>query len=80
MSEIILRVGKKGEIYTTRKVREKLGIRENSFVGAYIVEDKLIIKPILSVEEKIKRHIVEISPEEAEKLSEEAQREEGVYG
>lgn len=79
-SEIILKVGNKGEIYTTKEIREKLGIKEGGLVRAVIDRDRLILEPIPPLEEIIKNGIVELTPEEAEKLSEEAQKEEGVYG
>jgi len=79
-SEIILKVGNKGEIYTTKEIREKLGIKEGGLVRAVIDGDRLILEPIPPLEEIIKNGIVELTPEEAEKLSEEAQKEEGVYG
>ncbi|ABM80600.1 AbrB/MazE/SpoVT family DNA-binding domain-containing protein [Hyperthermus butylicus] len=75
-----LRVGRRGEIYTTRELRERLGIREGVVVRAYIVGDKLVIKPVTPLEEKIRRTVVELEPGGAERLSEEAQAEEGVYG
>ncbi len=80
VSEVVLKVGRRGEIYTTRELRERVGIREGGFVRARVVGDALVIKPILSVEEKIRRSVVELSPREAEELSEEAQVEEGVFG
>ena len=80
MAEIVLRVGKKGEIYTTREIREKLGIKEGGRVLAYIVDDMIIIVPLPSVEEKIKRVVLKLSPREVEEISVEAQREEGIYG
>lgn len=79
LSEVVLRIGRRGEIYTTKEVRERISIREGGFVKAFVVDGKLIIKPMLSVEEKIKKYIVELSPEEAERLSEEAELEEGIH-
>ncbi len=80
MTEVVLRVGKRGEIYTTKEIREKLGIREGGRVVAYIVDGGLMIIPLPSVEEKIKRTVLRLSPEEVERISEEVQREEGIYG
>ena len=80
MSEIVLKVGKKGEIYTTKEIREKIGIKEGSSVVAYIIDGMLIIEPIPDINEKIKRCVIKLSPEEIERISEEAQIEEGIYG
>ncbi len=80
MSGIILKVGKKGEIYTTRMIREKLGIKEGGKVIAYVIGNTLVITPLPSIEEKIKRTVIKLTPTEAEEISEEAQREEGIYG
>jgi len=80
MSEVVLKVGKKGEIYTSKELREKTGIRPGGLVRAVVEGRKLIIEPIPSVEDIIKEVVVELTPEEAEELSEEAQKEEGIYG
>jgi len=77
---VILKVEKKGEIYTSKEVREKVGIKEGGRVRAIVEKGKLIIEPIPTIEEVIKESIIELSPEEAEKLSEEIQKEEGIYG
>lgn len=77
---MILKVEKKGEIYTSKEVREKVGIKEGGRVRAIVEKGKLIIEPIPTIEEVIKESIIELSPEEAEKLSEEIQKEEGIYG
>ena len=80
MSEIILRVGKRGEIYTSKELRLKVGIKEGGIVRAIVEEGRLIIEPIPRIEEVIQRPVVKLSPKEAERLSEEFQREEGIYG
>ena len=77
---MILKVGKKGEIYTSKEIRQKVGIKEGGRVRAIVEKGKLIIEPIPTIEEVIKESIIELSPEEAEKLSEEIQKEEGIYG
>ncbi|RLE93044.1 MAG: hypothetical protein DRN04_08480 [Thermoprotei archaeon] len=79
-SEVILKVGKKGEIYTSKEVRRKVGIKEGGKVKAIVEKGRLIIEPIPTIEEVIKKHVIELSPEEAEKLSEEIQKEEEIYG
>ena len=47
MSEkkFILKVGKRGEIYTTASFRKITGIEANSKVLAIVTEDKVILKP-----------------------------------
>ncbi len=77
MSEVVLRVGKRGEIYTTRELRELAGIREGGRVRARVERGRVIIEPLPTLEELIREPVVEVSPEEAERLSEEAQREVG---
>ena len=79
-SETILRVGKRGEIYTTRDIREAVGIRPGGRVRALVKGSRLIIEPIPLVEDLVKYKVVEISPDESERISEELQREKGVYG
>ena len=80
MSDTILKVGKKGEIYTSKKLRERVGICEGGNVRAIIEGKKLVIEPIPSLEDMLLNPVVHISVEEAEKLSEEAQKEENAYG
>ena len=80
MSETILRVGKRGEIYTSKELRLKVGIKEGGIVRAIVEEGRLIIEPIPRIEEVIQRPVVKLSPKEAERLSEEIQREEGIHG
>ena len=80
MSEMVLKVGKRGEIYTTKELRAMAGIKEGGRVRAWVEKGRVIIEPIPTVDEIIRGPVVRLSPEEAEKLSEEAQREEGVYG
>jgi bifunctional DNA-binding transcriptional regulator/antitoxin component of YhaV-PrlF toxin-antitoxin module len=81
LSETILKVGKKGEIYVTKKIREKVGIVKDSFVKVLIKDGKPIIEPIQKIENLTKeKKIIELIPQEAEKISEEMQKEENVYG
>ena len=76
----ILKVGKKGEIYTTSDIRSEVGIKEGGSVIAYVEGDKLVIRPLESLEERVKKSIIKISPDEVERISEEAQREAGIFG
>jgi len=68
-----LRIGKKGEISTTKRIRESLGLRSNTYVLATVVKDKLIIRKIPSLSELLEGFHVEIDWEEVEKLSESMQ-------
>lgn len=76
----VLRVGKKGEIYTTSDVRAEIGIREGGSVIAYIEGDKLVIRPLEPLEERIRKPILKLTPNDVERLSEEAQKEAGILG
>jgi bifunctional DNA-binding transcriptional regulator/antitoxin component of YhaV-PrlF toxin-antitoxin module len=79
MSEEILKVGKKGEIFTNKELRIKAKIKEGGKVKATMINSKLVIEPIPSIEELLHKPVFTIGTE-AEGLSEEAQREEGIYG
>ncbi|TLX94448.1 MAG: AbrB/MazE/SpoVT family DNA-binding domain-containing protein [Thaumarchaeota archaeon] len=80
MSEAILTVGNKGEIYTSAALRNKVGMRKGGKVRARVSGDRLIIEPIPTLEELVKAPLVTIGADEAERLSEKAQKEEGAYG
>lgn len=79
MSEIVeLKIGKRGEIYTTRKIREKIGFIPGGKAIAKVEEDKLIIQPkptVLSLLEKPRINIKPISPEELSELRKEIVKE-----
>ena len=80
-SEVTLKVGKKGEIFTSADLRKRANIREGGRVKANVVGDKLIIEAIPSIEEILKRPpVMRTTTREIEKVSEETQKEEGVYG
>ncbi|MFP3190389.1 MAG: hypothetical protein RXR31_03505 [Thermoproteota archaeon] len=55
MSEFVLTVGKKGEIYTTKKIRDAIGLRENGKVVLKIKEGIAILEPLPKIEEIISR-------------------------
>ncbi len=81
MSEKVfrLKVGKKGEIYTTKEFRELAGIKAPGEVIAVVKRGVVIIKRPISLEELLRGEpLVRITFEEAERLSEEAQREYGL--
>ena len=67
-------VGKRGEIYTTREVRERIGLVPGGRVMASIEEDKLIIQPkptALSLLRRSRIDVEPLSPEELSKLRKE---------
>ena len=69
--EIELRVGKRGEIYTTREVRERTGLTPGGEVIARIEQGRLILRPkptALTLLEKPRIDAEPISPEELSKL------------
>ncbi len=76
----MLKVGKRGEIFTNKKLRSKAKIRAGGKVRAIIQDHKLIIEPIPSIEEILRNPVLTITTKRAEELSEEMQREEAVYG
>ncbi len=80
MSEYILKVGERGEIYTTKDIRLITGIRKRGRVRAIVKDRKLIIEVLPTIEELLQQNIIVLTPQEAEEISEEAQAEEGVYG
>ena len=80
MSETTLKVGKKGEIFTNADLRKRANIKEGGKVKARVVENRLIIESIPSIEELLKHPVAKMTTKEAEKLSEQTQKEEGVYG
>ncbi len=76
MVEIILKVGKKGEIYTTKTIRKLTKIRVGGYVKAEVIEGKLILEPVKTVEDLLKKpKKIELTVEEFENFSLEAQRE-----
>jgi bifunctional DNA-binding transcriptional regulator/antitoxin component of YhaV-PrlF toxin-antitoxin module len=80
-SEVILKVGKKGEIFTSSEIRKRANIKEGGRVKADVVGNKLIIEAIPSIKELLQRPpIMKMTTKEFEKLSEEMQKEEGIYG
>ncbi len=81
MSETTLKVGKKGEIFTNSELRKQANIKEGGRVKASVVDNKLIIQAIPSIEELLQRPpLLRTTTKEIEKVSEEIQKEEGIYG
>ena len=72
MSETVeLKIGRRGEIYTTREVREKVGLVVGEKAIAGVEGDKLIIRPkptALSLLEKPRVNTKPVTPEELSKI------------
>jgi len=80
MPGIVLRVGKRGEIYTKKKMREKVGLKPGGRVYATILGRKIILEVLPTLDEVLKEDkVARLTPEEAEQMSEEAQREAGIW-
>jgi bifunctional DNA-binding transcriptional regulator/antitoxin component of YhaV-PrlF toxin-antitoxin module len=80
-SDITLKVGKKGEIFTNSDLRKRANIKEGGRVKANVVGNKLIIEAIPSIEELLRQPpVMRTTTKEVEKTSEEIQKEEGIYG
>lgn len=80
-SEVTLKVGKKGEIFTSTELRRRANIKEGGRVKADVVGSRLIIEAIPSIEELLKQPPVMLTTtKQIEKISEEIQKEEGIYG
>jgi len=79
-SEFVLKVGKKGEIYTSSSLRRALAIKPGSRLVARVVgEGKLLVEVVPTIEDLLKRaKKVRLSAEEVERLSVEFQEEVGV--
>lgn len=76
MEKYRVRVGKKGELYLPKALRQKTRIKVNSEVEVRIERDRIIIDVIPSLEDLLsKRKTVKLTPEEFEEISEEVQRE-----
>ncbi|MEX2688965.1 MAG: AbrB/MazE/SpoVT family DNA-binding domain-containing protein [Candidatus Njordarchaeum guaymaensis] len=81
MNSIIkLKVGSKGEIFTTKEIRELIGLKPSSEVIAIVTKDGLLIKPKKSLKNFLRncKTLLKINVEELEKFSEELQEE--YYG
>jgi bifunctional DNA-binding transcriptional regulator/antitoxin component of YhaV-PrlF toxin-antitoxin module len=75
LSETVLKVGRKGEIYTTRKVRDWLGIRANSWVKASRRGEAVLLQKARTLEELLQAPSkASVSVNEFERLSVRLQR------
>jgi len=72
MSESVeLKIGKRGEIYTTQEIRKKTGLVPGGRAKAMIEENKLIVSPkptALALLKKPRINTKPISPEELSQL------------
>ncbi len=75
MSETKLRVGRKGEIYTTKQLRKALGLREGFWVKAQVQGDRVIIRRAVTAEELLEKPgLASLAVRDFEKLSLRLQR------
>lgn len=74
---IKLKIGSKGEIFTTKEIRSLLGLEPSSEVIAIVTKDGLLIKPKRSLKSLLKKRkaTIKMSVKEFELLSEEIQEE-----
>jgi len=79
MSETIeLKVGKRGEIYTTSKIRKKTGLTPGGRVMVTIEENRLIVEPkpsALTLLEKPRINVKPITQEQLSQLRQELSKE-----
>jgi bifunctional DNA-binding transcriptional regulator/antitoxin component of YhaV-PrlF toxin-antitoxin module len=80
LSDKILVVGKKGEIFTTKEIRVKAGLKEGGRVRATVVAGKLVVEAVPSLEEVLRTPLLKVGVRKAERLSEKTQKEQGVFG
>lgn len=73
-------VGKRGEIFTSKQLRNRTKIKKGGKVRASIVDGRLVLESIPSIEELLRRPVLVSESAKAESLSEEARREAGAYG
>lgn len=69
-----MEIGKRGEIYTTRKIRERAGLTPGGRVTVSIEQDRLILRPkptALTLLDKPRIDAPPINPEELSKLRKE---------
>ena len=74
MIEEKLRVGRKGEIFTTKRIRNALNIRPGSYVVARVKDNKLVIMRIPELSELLGDYFVSVRWDDVESISEELQR------
>ncbi len=65
-----------GEVFTTEGLRRKAKMRKGGRARATVAGTKLILEPPPCIEKVLQNPVLKIRVDEAEKLSEEAQKEE----
>ncbi len=74
-----VKMGKRGEIYTTKRIRELAGIKASEELIAIVKKGEIIIKKPVSLEDLLARKtILKIDFEKAERISEELQKRYGL--
>jgi len=69
------RVGSKGELFPPKEIRETLGLQPHVKVIYKVVDGRLLVEPVPSLEEVLKEHpSVEITLEEFHALRKELSR------
>ena len=69
-----LRVGRKGEIFTTKRIRDALNIKPGSYVVARVTDNKLVTIRIPELSEILGDYFVSVGWDGVESISEEMQR------
>jgi bifunctional DNA-binding transcriptional regulator/antitoxin component of YhaV-PrlF toxin-antitoxin module len=69
MATTELKVGKKGEIYTTDEVRRAVGIEMRSVLLAEVAEKKLILRPKERAEQLLDKPTFSVPPVGGKRLS-----------
>jgi AbrB family looped-hinge helix DNA binding protein len=64
------RVGSRGELFTTKEIREKLGLKPNTKVVLRVEDGRLVVEPIPSLEQLL----AEPPQVEATAMEDEAER------
>ena len=78
ISEIVVKIGKKGEIYFPVNFRKALGLKPGDKVRIKVEKDKIILEKEKDISDILGDYVFEVSIEEIERISEDAQREAGI--
>ena len=74
-----VRVGKRGEIYTTKMIRELAGIEAPGELSLVVRKGEVVIKKPVSLRDLLEnKPVLKLSFEEAEQISEELQKRYGL--
>ena len=76
----IVKIGGKGEIYTSKKIRLESGLKPGYYARVAVEDGLIIVRPIRKIEDLIKDPVDSITIKEAEELSLAAQKEAKIYG